>query len=92
MRPSLHVSDAEVAESATQIAPVGSVLILVRGMGLANGVPICEVMKPCTFNQDLRALFPNAAVVATRFFAFALRQQEAQFRKILFSKQPHMAP
>ncbi|MGH9896404.1 MAG: restriction endonuclease subunit S, partial [bacterium] len=69
--------------SATQIAPVGSLLILIRGMGLANGVPVCEVIKPCAFNQDLKALLPDAAVVTTRFLAFALRQQEAQFSKIL---------
>jgi len=79
----MHVSDAAVAESATQIAPVGSLLVLVRGMGLANGVPICEVMKPCAFNQDLKALLPNTMVVMARFFAFALRQQESQFRKVL---------
>lgn len=80
---SMHVSDTAVAESATQIAPAGSLLVLVRGMGLANGVPICEVMKPCAFNQDLKALRPDSTVVTTRFLAFALRQQEAQFRKVL---------
>jgi len=79
----MHVSEAAVAESGTQIAAVGSLLILVRGMGLANGVPIGEVMKPCAFNQDLKALLPNTAIVTTRFLAFALRQQEGQFRKIL---------
>jgi type I restriction enzyme M protein len=79
----MHISEAAVAESATQIAPVGSLLILVRGMGLANGVPIGEVMKPCAFNQDLKGLLPNTDVVTTRFLAFALRQQEGQFQKIL---------
>lgn len=79
----LHVSDEAVAESATQIAPLGSLLVLVRGMGLANGVPICEVMVPSAFNQDLKALFPKAERVHSRFLAFALRQQEAYFRKVM---------
>ena len=79
----MHVSEVAVAESATQIAPVGSLLILVRGMGLAKGVPIGEVMNACAFNQDLKALLPNTTVVTSRFLAFALRQQEAQFSKIL---------
>ncbi|QDC36028.1 N-6 DNA methylase [Sphingobium fuliginis] len=79
----LHVSEAAVEESATQIAPVGSLLVLVRGMGLANGVPVCEVMVPCAFNQDLKALLPNAEIVEPRFLAFALRQQEVYFRKVL---------
>ena len=70
----MHISDLTITESATQIAPVGSLLILVRGMGLANGVPVCEVMKPCAFNQDLKAMHANAAV---------LRQQKSQFEKIL---------
>jgi restriction endonuclease S subunit len=79
----MHVSEAAIAESATQIAPVGSLLILVRGMGLANGVPVCEVMKPCAFNQDLKALHPNAAVITSAFLAIALRQQQSQFQRIL---------
>ena len=79
----MHVSDTAVAESATQIAPVGSLLVLVRGMGLANGVPICEVMEACAFNQDLKALLPNPEAIHGRFLAFALRQQDAQFRKVL---------
>ena len=79
----MHVSAAAVAESATQIAPAGSLLVLVRGMGLANGVPICEVMTPSAFNQDLKALLPDTALIMSTFLAFALRQQDAQFSKIL---------
>jgi type I restriction enzyme M protein len=79
----LHISDKAIAESATQMIPAGSLLVLVRGMGLANGVPICEVMVPCAFNQDLKALIPNTDMVHARFLAFALRQQDAHFRKVL---------
>jgi type I restriction enzyme M protein len=79
----LHVSDEAVAESATHMVPVGSLLVLVRGMGLANGVPVCEVMVPCAFNQDLKALLPNADMIHSRFLAFALRQQDAYFEKVL---------
>ncbi len=69
-------------ESATQIAPVGSLLILVRGMGLANGVPICELAKPCAFNQDVKAMKPHETVDST-FLRVMLKQEEPQFRKIL---------
>ncbi|NOU37013.1 MAG: N-6 DNA methylase [Kiritimatiellaceae bacterium] len=79
---STHVSKAAVKESATQIAPVGSLLILVRGMGLANGVPICELAKPCAFNQDVKAMKPHASVNST-FLRVMLKQEEPQFRKIL---------
>ena len=56
---STHVSEAAVTETATQIAPIGSLLVLVRGIGLANGVPICELARPCAFNQDVKALLPQ---------------------------------
>ncbi len=79
---STHVSGTAVRESATQIAPVGSLLILVRGMGLANGVPICELAKPCAFNQDVKAMNPHESVNST-FLRVMLKQEESQFRKIL---------
>jgi restriction endonuclease S subunit len=79
---STHVSESAINETATQIAPVGSLLILVRGMGLANGVPICELAKPCAFNQDVKAMKPLASVNST-FLRVMLKQEEPQFRKIL---------
>ena len=79
---STHISKAAVKESATQIAPVGSLLILVRGMGLANGVPICELAKPCAFNQDVKAMKPQSSLNST-FLRLMLKQEEPQFRKIL---------
>ena len=51
-------------------------------MGLANGVPICELAKPCAFNQDVKAMKPHASVDPT-FLRVMLKQQESQFRKIL---------
>lgn len=78
----LHVSKSAVAETATQLAPVGSILILVRGMGLANGVPICELLAPCAFNQDIKALQPKPNVDSA-FLAAALRQEVEQFKNAL---------
>ncbi|MBK8695443.1 MAG: restriction endonuclease subunit S [Deltaproteobacteria bacterium] len=46
----------EGASHGTRWAPVGSILIVVRGMILARELPIGLVMKPVTFNQDLKAL------------------------------------
>lgn len=78
----LHVSEAAVKESSTRLAQPGSLLILVRGMGLANGVPICELAVPCAFNQDVKAMEPNAEVDAS-YLRLSLQQQVAQFKKIL---------
>ncbi len=79
---STHVSEMAVENSATRIALVGSLLILVRGMGLANGVPICELAVPCAFNQDVKAINPSNSVNAT-FLRLMLKQEEPQFKRIL---------
>lgn len=78
----LHVSDSAVAETATRLVPAGTILILVRGMGLANGVPICELLVPCAFNQDIKALLPKPGI-GSRFLAAALRQERAQLESAL---------
>ena len=78
----LYVSDSALTETATRLAPTGSILILVRGMGLANGVPVCELLAPCAFNQDIKAALPNPGV-SPRFLAAALRQEETQFKNAM---------
>ena len=70
----LHVSESAVAESSTRMAPVGALLVLVRGMGLAHGAQIGELMVPCSFNQDIRAIHPIPELVS-RFLLFALRNR-----------------
>jgi restriction endonuclease S subunit len=69
----LHISHEAVEQSATKLAPVGSLLMLVRGMGLANGIQVGEVTAPVAFNQDIRAIHPPSASVLPRFLLLALR-------------------
>ncbi len=68
----LHVSQAAVDESATRLAPVGSLLMLVRGMGLAHGAQIAELAAPCAFNQDIKGIHPEIGLIP-RYLVFALR-------------------
>jgi len=68
----LHISQEALAESSTRMAPAGALLTLVRGMGLAHGAQIAELMVPCAFNQDIRAIHPERNI-ASRFLLFALR-------------------
>jgi type I restriction enzyme S subunit len=49
----------EAAEDFSKVAPAGSVLVLVRGMGLANGFALSLIERPMAFNQDLKALTPK---------------------------------
>jgi type I restriction enzyme S subunit len=69
----LHISREAVEKSAAKLAPVGSLLMLVRGMGLANGIQVGEVTASVAFNQDIRALHPPLDSVLPRFLLLALR-------------------
>ena len=53
-----HVSEAAL-ERGTQLAPVGSVLMVVRGMILAHTFPVAVTIGPVAFNQDIKALVPG---------------------------------
>ena len=50
-----HISP-EGADVGSRMAPAGSVLLLVRGMGLAKDLPVAVINRPMAFNQDVKAL------------------------------------
>ena len=50
----------DAAQTYSCMAPAGSVLALVRGMGLAKSFPVSLIDRPMAFNQDIKALIPNA--------------------------------
>ena len=84
----LHISQQACDESAAKMAPVGSLLMLVRGMGLANGIQVGEVTAPVAFNQDLRAIVPPPEV-ESRFLLLALRHRLADGGKGVLSSAAH---
>lgn len=61
-----QASDRMVTEAAigngTRLAPVGSSLILVRGMSLLEEIRVGHVVRPVAFNQDVKALTPKESV------------------------------
>lgn len=46
-------------EAGSRLAPPGATLILVRGSGLFNHIPICFADAPVAFNQDVKAICPR---------------------------------
>lgn len=52
-----HLSTAAVDDGA-KVVPLGTLLMLVRGMTLLKDVPICILRREMTFNQDVKALRP----------------------------------
>ncbi len=70
----LHISKSAVDESSTRMAAAGTLLILVRGMGLAHGAQIAELTAPCAFNQDIRGIHAEPSLIP-RYLLFALRDR-----------------
>ena len=56
-----HVTPEGLANGTRQV-PVGSVLLLTRGMTLLNDVPVCITDRPMAFNQDVKALRPKLGI------------------------------
>ena len=53
-----HVS-IDAVGNGTRVTPVGSILIVVRGMILAHTFPVALTLTEVAFNQDLKALVPD---------------------------------
>ena len=72
----IHVleSDSSVTEAAvgngTRLVPAGTTLVMVRGMGLHQGVRISQAQRDVTFNQDVKALVPTT--VDSTFLLYAM--------------------
>jgi type I restriction enzyme S subunit len=52
-------------QDGSRMAPKGATLLLVRGSGLFNYIPICFVDQPVAFNQDVKAICPKQHVDPT---------------------------
>ncbi len=51
----LFISEEGLA-NGSKLANEGSLLLLVRGSGLFNGIPICYVESPVAYNQDVKCI------------------------------------
>ena len=54
----IETSDLSITEEGlihgSKIAPKGSLLLLVRGSGLFNGIPVCYLENAVAYNQDVK--------------------------------------
>lgn len=71
-----HISTEAVKDSATSLAPVGSILIVVRSGILAHSLPVAQVTKPLAFNQDIKAVLPKLEAVNPEYLFWFLKAQE----------------
>lgn len=73
-----HVSESAIAQTAVQIVPADSVLIVVRGMILARDVPVAIARRPVTINQDMKALMLTDQRLDPLYLFAALKVQVAR--------------
>jgi type I restriction enzyme S subunit len=79
---SIHCDEPEewVSPSAigrgTRLAPAGSTLVMVRGMGLHERVRVSQAREDVTFNQDVKSLTPMDLEPAMLLFSVLDAQEE----------------
>jgi type I restriction enzyme S subunit len=71
-----HITVAALDVSATQLVPVGSVLVVVRGMILAHTLPVAVTTGPVTINQDIKALVCGQRILPEFLHAVLAGQAE----------------
>lgn len=72
----------EGLKAGSKIAPKGSILLLTRGSGLFNGIPIARVEKDVAFNQDIKCLDSYGEVENEFIFYWLLSQKDYLMAKV----------
>ena len=76
----ISTSDLFISEeglySGSKLAPKGSTLLLTRGSGLFNGIPIGYVEKEVAFNQDIKCI-NTCSDIDNKYIFYWLQSQKA---------------
>lgn len=73
------ITPEAVSQSATQLIPAGSILIVTRSGILKHTLPVAVTLKEVAINQDIKALTPFAGIDP----AFVAWQLRSESRRIL---------
>lgn len=77
-----HVSTSDLfiteegLQQGSKLANKGTILLLVRGSGLFNDIPICLVEKPVAYNQDVKCLETICDVENKYIFYWLIAQKK----------------
>jgi type I restriction enzyme S subunit len=66
-----------IANSATSLVPVGSLLVVVRSGILARTVPVGRTTKPVSINQDIKAIVPGKRI-SPRYLQYFMKLSEPE--------------
>lgn len=82
----IKTSDLFISEdglnAGSKLAPCGSILLLTRGSGLFNGIPVGLVEKEVAFNQDIKCLNSCSEVENKFIFYWLLSQRNYLMAKV----------
>jgi type I restriction enzyme S subunit len=78
-----YLTEAGV-RGGSKIAPVGAILVLVRGMALHRETRIGMATRPVGFNQDIKALIPSSGVLSD-FLLYSLQARSMQILDLVSS-------
>lgn len=76
-----HVAEAALGDG-TQLAPLGSLLMVVRGMILAHTFPVARAERALAFNQDVKALVPSAGF-DSEFLLYWLQDRQPEVLRLV---------
>ena len=70
--------------NGSRLATKGSILLLTRGSGLFNRIPVCYVMRDLAFNQDVKCIeTKHNEIVSTKFLFYWLIAHRDSISSIL---------
>jgi type I restriction enzyme, S subunit len=72
-----HITREAVEQSATNLIPVGSVLLVTRSGILRHSLPVAITEIPTAINQDLKALVPHNWINST-YLAYSIQAFESE--------------
>ena len=67
-----HITSQAIGQSATNLYPAGTVLVVTRSGILRHSLPVAVSCAPVTINQDIKALKPHSGI-CPKYVAYALR-------------------
>lgn len=80
----IETSDLSITEEGlihgSKIAPKGSLLLLVRGSGLFNGIPVCYLENAVAYNQDVKCI-ESTSELENKYLFYWLKANSGYLRK-----------
>ena len=74
----------EGLENGSKLAKKGSILLLTRGSGLFNRIPVCYVCKDLAYNQDVKNIYiKDESITSNEFMFYWLYGNKALITSIL---------